>query len=238
MDRAWKSGASATPPVHTENTAGNHPTAGNPGTGTPATKPGPYWFYMITEELRAILVAAGITPDKSDTDQVLDALKAIGLLGGAGGGGIGQLKFPASQNASADANTLDDYEEGSFTAGLSFGGASVGITYSSIVGSYVKWGKNVLFSGQMTLSNKGSSTGAAKLTGLPFAQGDASHTLISLGPNAGMSGLTGPPIAWVEASAATAVLGQGGATGQIGLTEANFTNASAFWFSGWYRASN
>jgi hypothetical protein len=29
--------------------------------------------------------------------------------------GDGQIKFPATQNASADANTLDDYEEGTWT---------------------------------------------------------------------------------------------------------------------------
>ncbi|MGH9349379.1 MAG: hypothetical protein ACRD26_19185 [Vicinamibacterales bacterium] len=85
MDRAWKAGAVASQPLHTENTAGNFPTAGDPGTGTPATKPGPYWFHMVTEELRAVIVAAGLTPDKEDVGQLLEALQAEGLFSGTGG---------------------------------------------------------------------------------------------------------------------------------------------------------
>ena len=42
----------------------------------------------------------------------------------SGGASGGQFKFPASQNASTNANTLDDYEEGTFTAGIAFGAGS------------------------------------------------------------------------------------------------------------------
>jgi hypothetical protein len=77
MDRGWKSGASATPPVHTDLTAGNYPTAGNPGSGTPATKPGPYWYHMITEELLAVIVGSGLTPDKSVLTQLRDAIGTV-----------------------------------------------------------------------------------------------------------------------------------------------------------------
>src|SRR5690606_37688120 len=48
------------------------------------------------------------------------------------------VKFPAAQIASSDANTLDDYEEGSFTPTLTFGGGSTGIAYTSRVGRYQK----------------------------------------------------------------------------------------------------
>lgn len=78
------------------------------------------------------------------------------------------IVFPATQVASADANTLDDYEEGTWTPVLAFGGASVGITYSTQSGRYVKVGKTVFASFRITLSAKGSSTGAASITGLPF----------------------------------------------------------------------
>ena len=55
----------------------------------------------------------------------------------------GQLKFPSSQNASADANTLDDYEEGTFTATV-VGGTTAGTgTYSRQVGVYTKIGNLV-----------------------------------------------------------------------------------------------
>jgi hypothetical protein len=81
----------------------------------------------------------------------------------------GQIKFPATQVASADANTLDDYEEGTWTMGVSFGGASAGVTTSSNTGTYTKIGRQVTVNGFLQLTSKGSSTGNVKITGLPFS---------------------------------------------------------------------
>jgi hypothetical protein len=53
----------------------------------------------------------------------------------------GQIAFPATQSASAGANTLDDYEEGDWTPVLTFGGGTTGITYT------VQLGRNGFFSG-------------------------------------------------------------------------------------------
>ena len=80
----------------------------------------------------------------------------------------GNLAFPAVQNASSDANTLDDYEEGTWTMAVAFAGASVGQTASTNTGRYTKKGREVHVSGLLTLTAKGSSTGDATLTGLPF----------------------------------------------------------------------
>jgi hypothetical protein len=68
----------------------------------------------------------------------------------------------------AAANALDDYEEGTWTMGVSFGLASVGVTTSSNTGTYTKIGRQVTVNGRLTLTSKGSSTGAARITGLPF----------------------------------------------------------------------
>jgi hypothetical protein len=68
----------------------------------------------------------------------------------------------------AQANALDDYEEGTWTMGVSFGGASVGATYTNNTGTYTKIGRQVIVNGYLLLSNKGSSTGSARITGLPF----------------------------------------------------------------------
>jgi hypothetical protein len=68
----------------------------------------------------------------------------------------------------AAANALDDYEEGTWTIGVEFGGASVGVTTDANTGSYTKIGRQVTVNGFLALSNKGSSTGSAKITGLPF----------------------------------------------------------------------
>src|SRR3990167_5810415 len=55
--------------------------------------------------------------------------------------GGGQIKFPGTQNASSNVNTLDDYEEGTWTPVLTFATAGdLSVAYSVQVGSYVKIG--------------------------------------------------------------------------------------------------
>jgi hypothetical protein len=73
----------------------------------------------------------------------------------------------------AAANALDDYEEGTWTMGVSFGGASVGVTYNGNTGTYTKIGRQVTVNGYLALTSKGSSTGNALLTGLPFTIGNS-----------------------------------------------------------------
>jgi hypothetical protein len=74
----------------------------------------------------------------------------------------------------AAANALDDYEEGTWTMGVSFGGASVGVTYSANTGTYTKIGRQVTINGYIALTSKGSSTGSAAITGIPFNIGGTS----------------------------------------------------------------
>ena len=76
MDRAYASGASASAPTAPASPSVGYPTAGNPGSGVPATKPGPWWYHMVTEELRAVVAAAGLTPAQTDVTQLLQALPA------------------------------------------------------------------------------------------------------------------------------------------------------------------
>jgi hypothetical protein len=78
------------------------------------------------------------------------------------------VAFPATQVASTDANTLDDYEEGTWTPNLQFGGASTGITYLVRNGFYTKIGNIVIGTAWIFLTSKGSATGDATLAGLPF----------------------------------------------------------------------
>ena len=66
----------------------------------------------------------------------------------------------------AAANALDDYEEGSFTMGLS--GTSA--TLDNTTAYYTKIGRLVYFFWYSGASTFASSSGTAKLTGLPFAQ--------------------------------------------------------------------
>lgn len=76
MDRVFESGAVLVAPPAPPTPSTGYPTGGNPGGGVPATKPGPWWYHMITEEMRAIVAAAGLTPDHTVVNQLLQALPA------------------------------------------------------------------------------------------------------------------------------------------------------------------
>jgi len=100
----------------------------------------------------------------------LNANGALALLGAStSANGVG-ITFPATQSASTDANTLDDYEEGTWTPNLLFNISSTGMTFagSGRVGTYTRIGRLVYCTLWIQLTAKGSSTGNAVITGLPF----------------------------------------------------------------------
>ena len=81
----------------------------------------------------------------------------------------GQITFPATQAASSDANTLDDYEEGTFTPTLA-GSTTAGTqTYDTQSGRYIKIGKQVHVQIVIILTAKdGTTAGNMRVAGLPF----------------------------------------------------------------------
>ena len=90
------------------------------------------------------------------------ALQGAGRYSGTG------ITFPATQNASSDANTLDDYEEGTWTPNQGIG-LTVGGTFVS-AGTYTKVGRLVT----VNLSVRGTTSMAVVAAGtvcsnLPFA---------------------------------------------------------------------
>jgi len=90
----------------------------------------------------------------------------------ASGSGI---TFPATQSASSDANTLDDYEEGTWTPTLVFSGGAGTLSYGTRVGSYTKIGRVVYFNMGLVF-NKGTASGTLdNVTGLPFTAVNSSN---------------------------------------------------------------
>jgi len=83
---------------------------------------------------------------------------AIDLVGGG-------IKFPATQAASANANTLDDYEEGTWTPTLT----NMTIGNGAVVATYTKIGRLVHLNCKVTLGGTSSVDGAWTFTNLPFA---------------------------------------------------------------------
>jgi len=81
----------------------------------------------------------------------------------ASGAGI---TFPATINASSDANTLDDYEEGTWTPTATAQTGS--ITSYTATGNYTKIGRTVTLYCNIQVTNIGTASGQVFVTGVPF----------------------------------------------------------------------
>lgn len=77
MDRIYGSGATAAPPTYPATPSNGYPQSANPGLGLSATKPGPWWFHMVTEEIRNVISGAGVTPAGATLTQLQSAISAM-----------------------------------------------------------------------------------------------------------------------------------------------------------------
>lgn len=122
MDRVFESGAVGSPPSAPASPSTGYTTAGNPSTATPATKPGPYWFHQVTEELRAVIVGAGLTPSHTNLEQLKQAINTLIDAGkGLGSSGIVLLNATTTlTNAAHVGKTVlfDGTATGAFTVTL------------------------------------------------------------------------------------------------------------------------
>lgn len=129
----------------------------------------------ITGNADTVSTITGLAPDTATTQATQPNITSVGTLTSITTSGLlttnGQIKFPATANPSADVNTLDDYEEGTFTPRIEFGGGTTGITYGVQIGTYTKIGNRVFGEVQLTLTSKGSSTGTVQIQGMPFTSG-------------------------------------------------------------------
>jgi hypothetical protein len=105
----------------------------------------------------------------SGTTRVVFNANGVGLGGSTPSSGTG-IAFPATQSASSDANTLDDYEEGTWTPAIAGGS---GTTYTTQNGWYTKIGNLVTIGFDLVINAKGTISGTAQITGLPFTSGIA-----------------------------------------------------------------
>ena len=105
-----------------------------------------------------------------------DLGKSIALQGASTATGTG-ITFPATQSASSDANTLDDYEEGTWTP-LANSFTLIGsFTYA---GSYTKIGRLVTIRGSLIPGTSWSSTAESSyISGIPFTPSETSAASIA-----------------------------------------------------------
>ena len=147
---------------------------------------------------------------------------------------VNGVQFPATQSASADANCLDDYEEGSWTPALTTPGTA---TYTAQTGRYIKIGKFVWVQAHLQINTIGTG-GGAQVSGLPYLIG-AVLCPITFGywgtiasSQIYLSGYISPSqdiITFVAAASA-------GTTVNNGVVL--LTSASNIYFSAWYEAAS
>jgi len=106
-----------------------------------------------------------------ETQLQLQYQNTLALRGASSVAGTG-ITFPATQSASSDANTLDDYEEGTFTPTVLLGATSNSI--GTATGTYTKIGNVVFFACRMENVTK-AGTGNLTMGGLPFAASSAGN---------------------------------------------------------------
>jgi hypothetical protein len=144
----------------------------------------------------------------------------------ASGSGI---TFPSSESLSTNANTLDDYEEGTWTPTL--GGTA---TYSIASGKYTKVGNSVFIQGIMTVTSIGTGS-TSTISGLPYAGQSAQR--ICLGGVAywgNFAASTITVIPWIDNGATTVQFaGNASAAASLGFLSP-FQNGTFVQFSGCY----
>lgn len=144
-------------------------------------------------------------------------------------------EIPGFINDAGTTYSLPPWSSSTWTPGVSFGGGTTGITYSAQVGRYDRIGNRVHISGYLRLSNKGSSTGTALVTGLPFASVNLANyfqALALFGDD--LASITGHLQGYIAANGSTVNLAQLGTGTSAVLTHSNFNNTALLMIAGSY----
>ena len=89
-------------------------------------------------------------------------------VGGATPSGSGSgITFPATQSASSDANTLDDYEEGTYTMTWTPDSGSITLNGTTTTANYTKIGRVVIVNAYILVTSVSSPSGLLNIN-LPF----------------------------------------------------------------------
>jgi hypothetical protein len=136
------------------------------------------------------------------------------------------------------ANTLDDYEEGTWTMGISDGTNTATLTGSGYnTGKYIKVGSKVYVQGFLDVQSIGSCSGNLTLTGLPFTCANApnAYGAVLFGYGAGLSITAGTNLAgYIEGNTSDIRLRSWDSTGGTTVLQAGELSTGEFIFSGTY----
>jgi hypothetical protein len=150
---------------------------------------------------------------------LLNKDQTVALQGASLSNGTG-ISFPATASASSDANTLDDYEEGTWTPQLT---GSTGGPYTmsgSNGGKYTRVGRIVTVEAVLQWSGGGPFTGNLQVNGLPFANGGTTRSTGAFGYSNGTSIIPNSTYTWmtvsIDVNASAVLILQNGTSGNSG----------------------
>lgn len=118
-----------------------------------------------------------------------------------------------------------EYEEGTWTPDLRFGGGVTGITYTSRSGSYIIDGRRITVAWDIVLSSKGTDTGNAQVYGLPLTSSGIVGQIFDVGYQENMTAAI-DFMSRIEDSNTIATFAKPSGTGVVALTDADFTNTT------------
>jgi len=157
---------------------------------------------------------------------------------GAGTFVFGGIVFSSTQRI-LNATTQSALNSGTFTPSLAFGGGTTGLAYTTRLGEYYRMDNAIFFSVLILTSSKGSSTGAATITGFPFSNNTSTSNNNGFVSASGITNTASYTQCSYYFSPGTIMsLSQNG-SGQViaNLTDANFANATQIALSGVYFTS-
>jgi hypothetical protein len=170
----------------------------------------------------------------SGTHLTIDSAGNVGIgVTPAGTGGCLQLKsgvtFPATQVASSDANTLDDYEEGTWTGTL-VGATTNPTTPVTATGRYTKIGRQVFVEIHFNNVNTTGASGQIKVTGSPFTSNSSVGSTGSIMMSS-IGSFTGSPVAFIGTSTTEIELYTSSSAAGIGFVNHNAGASRSLWIS-------
>lgn len=116
----------------------------------------------------------GVTTPGLDASGTNKFATTIGVGGATPSGSGAGITFPATQSTSTNANTLDDYEEGTFSPLYLGSTTDPTVTYTNQSGFYTKIGNVVYITANMQWSTFSGGSGILFIGNLPFAASSSS----------------------------------------------------------------
>lgn len=132
--------------------------------------------------------------------------------------------------------TFSNLLQGSFNPTMFLGATEIS-TYTAQVGRYIKIGRMVAFTLNITVNAKGAGTGQVTIRAMPFNAQASGWAPVSVLCFNNFTGLTGVPSGYLDpAFAGQILLRQSSATGSATITDANIAAGASLYIAGCYIA--